>query len=143
MMIRLKQTKQVKNYEDAFGAAVAAHLSESVDNIGHDIAQRLKAARMQAAARRRVIKFEFASSISASGGTAALHGNNHPIWSRLASLVPLFGLVIGLLAIGFVEEEKRTNDLANVDMEILTDELPPAAYTDPGFAQFLRSQHGD
>ncbi len=137
------RSSQAQNYEDAFGAAVAARLADSVDAIGHDIAERLKVARLQAATKRKVVKFEFATSVSISGDTAALHGNSHPIWSRLASLIPLFGLVIGLIAIGFVEEEKRTSDLASVDMEILTDELPPAAYTDPGFAQFLRSQHGD
>ena len=28
---------------------------------------------------------------------------------------------------------------ADVDVELLTAELPPVAYTDPGFVQFLRS----
>jgi hypothetical protein len=40
-------------------------------------------------------------------------------------------------------EEKRSNELAEIDVEILTGELPPAAYTDPGFAQFLRVNHGE
>jgi hypothetical protein len=31
-------------------------------------------------------------------------------------------------------------DLAEIDSAILADDLPPAAYTDPGFAQFLKNR---
>jgi hypothetical protein len=134
---------QTKSSEDAFGAAVAHRLSDSVDTIPHDISERLKAARVLAVAKRKVVKVEAATAVSVSGATASLNGKDHPIWGQLASLVPLFALVIGLIVIGFIQDELRTNDIANVDTEILTDELPPEAYTDPGFAQFLRAQRGD
>ena len=140
MMDRLNKTK---SYEDAFGAAVAVRLSDSVDTIPHDVSERLKAARMLAAAKRKVVKLEAASAVSISGVTAALQGNDHPFWGRLASLLPLLALVLGLIVIGFIQDELRANDLATVDTEILTDELPPEAYTDPGFAQFLRAQRGE
>ncbi len=139
----MNRVNKTKSYEDAFGAAVALRLSDSVDSIPHDISERLKAARVLAAGKRKVLKLETASAISVSGATAALHGNDHPVWGRLASLLPLLALVIGLIAIGFIQDELRANDLASVDTEILTDELPPEAYTDPGFAQFLRAQRGD
>ena len=32
---------------------------------------------------------------------------------------------------------------AEIDAALLTDDLPPDAYSDPGFAEFLRSPHGD
>jgi hypothetical protein len=37
----------------------------------------------------------------------------------------------------------RASEIAAVDAELLTDELPPAAYTDPGFLQFLRSNNAE
>ncbi|MBC7727039.1 MAG: DUF3619 family protein, partial [Microbacteriaceae bacterium] len=38
-----------------------------------------------------------------------------------------------------VQNDHRASEVAEVDAAILTDDLPPSAYADPGFAQFLRS----
>ena len=58
----------------------------------------------------------------------------------MASLFPLLALLVGLLAINVIQDERRAFEIAEVDAELLTDDLPPDAYTDPGFAQFLRVQ---
>jgi hypothetical protein len=58
----------------------------------------------------------------------------------VASVLPLVALVAGLVAISVWQEEDRTAEVADVDAALLTDELPPAAYTDPGFAQFLKRE---
>jgi hypothetical protein len=47
-------------------------------------------------------------------------------------------LVVGLLTINVVLDEYRANEVAEVDSALLTDDLPPTAYTDPGFVQFLK-----
>ena len=40
-----------------------------------------------------------------------------------------------------MQVDNRANELAaEVDAALLTDDLPPAAYTDPGFAQFLKTK---
>jgi hypothetical protein len=36
-----------------------------------------------------------------------------------------------------VQEQRRVDELAEVDVELLADDLPPAAFTDPGFVHFL------
>jgi hypothetical protein len=46
----------------------------------------------------------------------------------------------GLIVITTLQEDNRTDELAEVDAALLTDDLPPAAYTDPGFAQFLKTE---
>jgi hypothetical protein len=48
-------------------------------------------------------------------------------------------LVAGLLVISVVQDDDRASELADVDSALLADDLPPAAYADPGFAQFLKS----
>jgi hypothetical protein len=48
--------------------------------------------------------------------------------------------VAGLIVITTLQEDNRTDELAEVDAALLTDDLPPAAYTDPGFAQFLKTE---
>jgi hypothetical protein len=41
------------------------------------------------------------------------------------------------------QSDRRATELAEVDAALLTDELPPAAYADPGFLQFLKTGGGD
>ena len=48
-------------------------------------------------------------------------------------------LVVGLLAINSIQNENRAREIAEVDAALLTDELPPAAFADPGFIQFLKT----
>jgi hypothetical protein len=37
-----------------------------------------------------------------------------------------------------MQDDNRAEELAAIDSALLTDDLPPAAYTDPGFAQYLK-----
>jgi hypothetical protein len=59
----------------------------------------------------------------------------------MAAWLPLLALLLGLLAINVAQDEFRAHELAEVDAELLIDELPPGAFTDQGFAQFLHNQH--
>ena len=43
-----------------------------------------------------------------------------------------------MVTIDFVQDDFRAQEIAEVDVQLLTDDLPPDAFTDPGFAQFLR-----
>jgi Protein of unknown function (DUF3619) len=127
---------------EVFGRAIAARLTESMDDLPHDITERLRAARSQAVAKRRLVSAQPASEISISGGEATLQFGDDEGWlNRIASLLPLLALIVGLLSIGILQDEMRAKEVAEVDAELLTDVLPPAAYTDPGFAQFIRTNH--
>ena len=61
----------------------------------------------------------------------------------MAAIIPLVALVVGFVAIELVQDDFWADEIASVDAELLTDELPPEAYTDPGFAQYLRSSGRD
>jgi hypothetical protein len=61
-----------------------------------------------------------------------------PWWQRLASFLPLVVLVCGFVLITQQAELEQVHAAAEVDAMLLADDLPPDAYTDPGFAQFLR-----
>lgn len=132
--------------QDTLGRAIATRLSDTTLDLPHDITQRLKAARMLALEKRKVVKLSVATGLAASGGnTAVMHLGDAPRgkWRQLGAWLPLFALVAGLLTIGFVQDDYRAREIADVDAEILTDDLPPAAFTDPGFAQFLRVNRGE
>jgi hypothetical protein len=115
-------------------------LSEGAETLPHDVSERLKAARAQALTRRKIVNQQTAGIVTLSGGelTLNLGGREDGVWNRIASLLPLLALIAGLISIGVMQDELRASEVAEVDAELLTDELPPSAYVDPGFAQYLR-----
>lgn len=133
------------DYEDRLGRAIAARLSDTTHHLPNDILERLKAARMQAVAKRKVARFQLVSGVHVANGTASLHGHgpDGTLWNRFAALLSLLTLVVGLLTIAIFQDQKQLDDIAAVDVELLADDLPPDAYTDPGFLHFLRINRRD
>jgi hypothetical protein len=126
--------------QDRFGRRIAARLAAGTAELPHDITERLRAARVRAVAQRKLGSLQAASGVSVSGGQASLSFDEGPgLWNRIASALPLIALVAGLVAINMVQNERRASEVAEVDAALLTDDLPPAAYADPGFVQFLKS----
>jgi len=130
--------------QDRFGLQVAVRLSEAANNLPYDISERLRAARAQALAKQKIAVIGIATEVAVSGGAASLtFGNEHlSWWNRIVAALPLLALVAGLIAISVIQNDNRANELAEIDAALLTDDLPPTAYTDPGFTQFLKSNAG-
>ena len=59
-------------------------------------------------------------------------------WGRIASALPLLVLAIGLVTINAIQNDNVAREVAAIDAALLVDDLPPAAYLDPGFAQFIK-----
>jgi hypothetical protein len=138
------QNRNTELQMDAFGARLSAWLDQSAQDVPSDVMERLRASRMQAIAKRRILKIETATAVFANLSSATLGGGApFSFWGRAASLLPLVALLVGLLGIGILQEDQRAQELAEVDTAILTDELPPSAYTDAGFAQFLKAASRD
>lgn len=69
--------------------------------------------------------------------------DDHTSWLvRLASLLPLLALLAGLWGINHWAHREQVQAAAEVDTALLTDDLPPAAYADPGFEEYLLSSGG-
>jgi hypothetical protein len=127
--------------QDQYARRIAARLDAGAAGLPHDISERLRAARAQALAKRKVAALQPARSASvAPDGQAVLGGNEgFGFWRGVASALPVIVLAAGLVTIHVVQNERRASEVAEVDAALLTDDLPPAAYADPGFAQFLKS----
>jgi hypothetical protein len=136
-----KPTNQLEQQADRFGRRVAAVLASGTVELPYGVTERLRAARVQAVAQRKQAGQLVASPIFASGGgaTFGLRDNGVSFWNRLASALPLIALAAGLILIHGVQNEWRASEVAEVDAALLTDDLPPAAYADSGFIQFLKS----
>jgi hypothetical protein len=63
-------------------------------------------------------------------------------WGRLAAFAPLVALVLGLVFISMILDDNQANELAEIDAAILTDDLPPSAYADVGFTEFVKLNSG-
>ena len=51
------------------------------------------------------------------------------------------GIGGGAVLIQQQNDSEQTRLAADIDAALLADDLPPAAYTDAGFAEFLRQAH--
>lgn len=127
--------------QDRFGRQLAARLDASSEALPHDLSERLRVARLQALGKYREVRVLASAPVAVGGGVAALGGGEDGgWWPRLVSLVPLMALIAGLVAIQILGTNQMAQELADLDSAILTDDLPPDAYTDPGFAQFLKAR---
>jgi len=142
---------------EQFARKLTARLSTADADLPYVVTERLRAAREQAVAARKrsaspLRALETQTSTSLLGlhadGTAALgaplHQDNTPMWvRRLLTALPLVALAAGLAFIGVDQDSRATIEVAEMDAALLTSELPPAAFTDPGFQQFLQANVSD
>lgn len=125
--------------QEQFGRAVGRRLSAGTDELPYHVTERLRAARTQALASRKVEAAAPHVVGNGHGAALSLGKRGFGFWQQVGSVVPLVVLVGGLFLINTVLNERRASEVAEVDAALLTDALPPAAYADPGFVQFLKS----
>jgi hypothetical protein len=130
--------------QDRLGLRITARLSDSTNELSYDITERLRAARVQALAKRKLSVTKTATNIVYSGGAATLTfgTDNFSGWNRFTAIASLLALVAGLITINVIQNENRANELAEIDAALLTDDLPPLAYADVGFALYLKQTTG-
>ena len=132
-----------------FGLRVAAGLTERSATLPHDVSERLRFAREQALARAqqaraaRVAAQPASANVVQMGSTLALNGGprssgGNGLWAKLVSALPLILLLAGLLIMQRGQWHEQIVAAAEVDTALLSDRLPPSAFGDPGFAEFLR-----
>jgi hypothetical protein len=134
-----------------FAYKVRRALDEQITSLPESTTNRLAAARKLAIARKKpesavyahVPERRLAGGHSGSGGNSGNPFNNSISWLvRVGIAVPLIVLVIGAFGIYQYESERRINELAELDVAVLSDELPLNAYLDHGFDTYL-NKHGD
>ncbi len=130
--------------ETRYALRVTARLSEHEDSLSHDVVERLRVAREGALARARsAVAQEPVAEVVGNGG-ATLHMGGAPDEGRWWwAILPLLFLLAGLLLVQEWHTRSRVAVAAEVDVLLLTDDLPPSAFRDPGFSEFLRASPRD
>ena len=128
---------------DQFGHAVTARLNDATAELPYEVRERLRAARVRALEQRKLAAVRNKAPVIVQGGGAAVlglgDGDDFGWGRRIASALPLLVLAAGLVLLHGAQNDFRASEVAEVDQALLTDDLPPAAYADPGFVQFLKS----
>lgn len=134
--------------EARLAVRLASSLTVRAEAVPHDITERLRVAREQAVSRARQARLAAPAATAGghgvvgvtAGGSAVLGAFGMvPWWQRAASVLPILVLVVGLVMINHASVREQVLAAADMDSQLLSDDLPPAAYSDPGFAEFLRS----
>ena len=127
--------------QSRFALRVTARLTERSQDLGADVGERLRFAREKALERARAARS--AGAVQAIGvtraGAAVLGGGGSNWWIRIGSALPVIALVAGLLLIQRWQDKTQISVAAEVDAALLSDDLPPKAYSDVGFAEFLKT----
>jgi hypothetical protein len=140
-----------------FGQQIAAGLTERSAALPHDVTERLRFAREQALTRATQARaartatapaspavVQMGSTLAMAGGSRGqvggpgVGGKEGGLWAKLVSALPLLALVAGLLLMQQSQIHEQLVAAAEVDTALLSDNLPPAAFSDPGFAEFLQ-----
>jgi hypothetical protein len=109
-----------------------------------DVSERLRFARERALksahAARHAALAQPRLSVTAAGA-AILGGDTDsraPWWIKLGAALPLIALVTGLVMIQRWHVNAQISTAAEIDAALLADDLPPTAYGDAGFVEFLK-----
>ena len=123
---------------DQFGLTAASLLRQGTQSLPAGIKDRLYAARLKALSVKKPEKVRVAQHVLASSSGSWFTGSRS-FWDNVGWLAPLAVLVFGLIGIAQWQQDSRINDIAELDVALLTDDVPPDAYADSGFLGFLKN----
>ena len=123
---------------DQFGQSAAALLRQGSQSLPAGIKDRLYAARLKALSVKKPEKVRIQQHILASSSGNWSSGSRS-FWDNVGWVAPLVVLVFGLIGIAQWQQDSRINDIAELDVALLTDDVPPDAYADSGFMGFLKN----
>ncbi len=127
--------------QSQFALRLTARLSQSTEDLPPEINERLRFARETALQRVHAVRAASAAApavVASSNGTLLLGGFGRGWGVKLVSLLPLIALVGGLMLIQSAQTESQISVAAEIDADLLADALPPRAYSDAGFLEFLK-----
>lgn len=126
--------------EKNFAYKVRHALNERLDELPCQVTERLAKARSEAVSRKRKAAPVYVAVLRQALAGVTGGGSGEASW--LGSLgLPALVLALGLMGIFHYEEQRQIRETVDIDMAMLADELPPAAYTDLGFSAYLE-RHG-
>lgn len=124
-----------------FAYRVKHALDQNLDNLPASTAERLASARKIALARKRPEPLRLRIHRLALAGNFSGFLNEPLSWlGRLGVATPLLAGALIFVGLYQFEQEQRITELAEMDVAVLSDELPVSAYVDKGFNAYLAAR---
>ena len=139
----MKTTIHHQGPEEHFGQFIVSHLELGKQQIPYEFSERLRAARIRALASRRALQPVFVAATELQVQTDGSVKMPFPskakeIYNMFVSFIPLVCLAAGLMLLYDFHNDESAMELAEIDSALLIDDLPPQAYADPAFMDFLK-----
>jgi hypothetical protein len=120
--------------QDELARRIVALLDEGVENIAPERRQQLSKAREQALARQRA---EPARAWVPAWAGQFSRFTEHRVFG-VRYLIPMAALVLGVAGVVYMQGMATSNEVTDIELGLLTDELPINAYLDKGFDSWLK-----
>jgi hypothetical protein len=135
------QTEPNSSREAIWAERLCGHLDASAEALPHHVRERLRAGRQRAIdTHKGLIANDRAVMAHPADGSLRLARWLSPLAQSVLAGALLLSLLLGLTSLYQQHTERRMRDQIELDSALLTGDVPPAAYLDPGFAQFLKAQ---
>lgn len=121
--------------ENELARRIVQHLDYGAEQLGPGTRERLLAARRVALSRYREQPVTVTGLAWAGQAVARITEQRY---TNTRQLVAISSLVAALVGIAYWQSNGVTNELAEIDTGLLTDELPINAYLDKGFDSWLK-----
>lgn len=121
--------------EHELAGKIVQHLDYGVDQLGSGTRERLLVARRAALSQYREQPVTVTGLAWAGQAVARITEQRY---TNTRQLVAISALVAALVGIAYWQSNGATNELAEIDTGLLTDELPINAYLDKGFDSWLK-----
>lgn len=121
------------NREESLARHFCRILDRGAEDLDPAIAERLRASRARAVGHCALPAPAGVFSIVGAGATATGGDDGHPLRAILAALALVAGIATAYYWNGF--EQADANEA--IDIALLSDDLPPGAYLDPGFQAWI------
>lgn len=121
--------------EHELAGKVVRHLDYGVDNLDPAVRDRLAASRRAALSRYRS-QPRTVFGLAWAGQLVGRLPDHHVFNARV--LVVAAALLVATAGVAYWQGRGPANDLADIDFNLLTDELPINAYLDKGFDSWLK-----
>lgn len=123
--------------ESRVAARLARVLEPTTRSLPAGVEERLRVAREQALAKARPESHGLLAGMPA--GAAGLRWVASGWWNRMAVVLPIIGLAVGLVAIQQHHRQAQIATAVEIDAALLVDAAPLAAYRDAGFVEYLKT----
>jgi hypothetical protein len=117
-------------YESDFAGRVRDLLNASTENLDQGVAVRLYESRCDALRHQ-------AAPVTALGLAGFGQFVSDSLHSHYRGILAFVALAIGAVGVQVWQNDRDATELAEIDSALLSDEVPPSAYTDQGFMEWL------